>query len=350
MPLDLDRARRKRLGDRYESVANAKETLYGNRDSNPDTTAVALPYAQEKKIPVDMAERNIDELKKEKQLREQDVVLMNNPQLASWLGYQDNARVAHDDMPFLDRVGKTITDIPKALQEGQTDLTLGVLRDKQLYGNASDKEIELANTLSARNRPENLGTGGWFSGGVIAIAEQIPNTAYTAKESLLYGGAAAGAVTLAGQLGPQVATPEEIVTVPTAFTAGSIVGAFNASRKIEGGMAYDEFLQVKDEAGQSIDPDVARGAAMMVGIINGGLELVPLEKLVKTVPGIEKFTGMMTKEGMKKALRYPGVRDALGKVAKNYAQLIFAEGSTEAAQEAFTIVGGEIAKANINCA
>ena len=46
------------------------------------------------------------------------------------------------------------------------------------------------------------------------------------------GGISAGSALLAGQVGPQVATPEEIYTVPTAAALGSEAG----------GQAYDRIL------------------------------------------------------------------------------------------------------------
>ena len=127
-------------------------------------------------------------------------------------------------------------------------------------------------------------------------AEQLPNMIAMAKNAG-FKGAAAGifaglAAAIMGQAGPQVAIPEEAVTVPAAFTAGlKLGGGFGAAEQaaiLEGGAAYREFIQLTDVTGQPIDPQLAAVAALAVGVINAGLESFSLSKLLQTIPGGEK--------------------------------------------------------------
>lgn len=333
------------FGDDGDS--DLRSSLIQGMKSNPDQAAKALPFAREKQIPLDMAERNLPALEEEDRFKRIDFnrVQKETPMLGDFLRDRENASLAHDDMPFLEKVHKTLSDVPVAIREGQNDVTLGLLRDKQLRGVASPADVAQADALSQRERPEEIGTGGFFSNMVTGVAGQLPVLSEVGKQSAAGAFIGAGTMAVAGQLGPQVAIPEELVTVPGGAIAGSMVGAFNASRSIEGGLAYDEFLSMKDADGNSLDPSMARGAATIVGITNGAIELLPLGALVKTIPGADKVTQYLTKDGIKAAMQFPGVKTALADIGKRYANLAITEGTTEIAQEAVTMYVGELTKA-----
>jgi hypothetical protein len=183
-----------------------------------------------------------------------------------------------------------------------------------------------------------------------AATEQLPLMGEAlesgAKGGLTAGTTAAGVVALAGQLGPQIASPEEVVTVPTAAVGGFMVGgsAAMAARmfRIEAGLAAHDMAQIRDLNGQPLDPDIIRAAAVGVGALNSGLEMFGWSKLVNTLPTgwIKSAFG---KKALSAALIDPNVSKALKAIAGKYGTAVAAETATEMSQEVSAILGGWIA-------
>ena len=175
------------------------------------------------------------------------------------------------------------------------------------------------------------------------VAEQL---ARMARRSPNYAGAfgigfltGAGKALLLGQAGPQAATPEEIVTVPAAgFTMGFMAlrwGMVADSFRTEGGLAYLEYRNIKDENGNKIDKNLARGSAALVGTFNGIFETIGLSTMARTVPWVKKLTPL----GMRKALKDPTTRKILAKYLKDIGISMTGEGFTEGLQELSQITG-----------
>jgi len=164
------------------------------------------------------------------------------------------------------------------------------------------------------------------------------------KKGLPVSMAAGGAVALLN-MGPQgVSAP---VTVPAAaaigFKAGATGAAFTEALKLESGLAFSEFLMLKDDQGNQIDPNIARAAAFGVGAINAGLEVAQIKTLLKTVPGLDKLVGKAVME----AVTSKALKDRLASVATMYAGTVAKETAQELAQESTNIVMEHVA-ANVN--
>ena len=147
---------------------------------------------------------------------------------------------------------------------------------------------------------------------------------YTNPRTLALTGTAAGAAAIAGQAGPQVLVPEEIISVPLAASAGFVSGSAISALEIEGGLAYNEML----EAG--ISEDTASKIALAVGTVNASLEMLQTDELLKAFKATSA-TGS-TKTFTKKIL------DEL----KNRGVDIATETAQEVAQEGVTITGTQI--------
>ncbi len=183
-----------------------------------------------------------------------------------------------------------------------------------------------------------------------SAAEMVPIVGSSltagAKGGMTGALAAGGTAAVAGQLGPQVAFPEELATVPVAATAGFMVGGSAAMAaqvfRLESGLAAHEFSQITDLNGKPLDPTVAKTAAIGVGALNAGLELFGFSKLAGTLP-----TGWVKsafgKKALASALVDKDVEEALKKVAAKYGTAVAAETGTEMAQEVSAILGGWIA-------
>lgn len=187
--------------------------------------------------------------------------------------------------------------------------------------------------------------GGGFAEFVGPAVEMLP----LLKEQLGAGlvGAGVGAGTFAGgtlilgQLGPQAAVPEELLSVPAAAVSGAVtggkVGASFRIFQIEAGNAMADFMDLRDADGNELDPMALRGAAVAVGAINGSLELISLGALLKIVPGGKKILGAGSAAGvrqaMKEGLRSSGaLRSIMSRIGRDYAGAVVIEGTTETVQ------------------
>lgn len=186
-----------------------------------------------------------------------------------------------------------------------------------------------------------------FSGAanlIAQMADTLPASWHTGLEYAIGFGSTAAIV---GQLGPQVAVPEEVITVPAAAGTGFYVGTrLEAARnmfEIEAGNMADELLDVRDENGQPLSPQVIRVAASTVGVINAALEFAQMRDLLQTFGG-EALLGKLSSTAVKRALQNPSVRDALMNAGMRYGKHVGFETLMEVMQEGTAIGIGDLAK------
>ena len=181
----------------------------------------------------------------------------------------------------------------------------------------------------------NFEADGWLRKAVSGAAELLGQQARqftnpdTLNAALLGAGTFAGGALALGQAGPQIATPEEVITVPAAalagLKAGFTAGSATSNLEIEAGHAYNEMIQ------QGISEEMARNIALGVGGINAALEFVQVDELLKSF----------------KVLNKSGASDT---VLKRIADELAARGidvaketAQEVAQEGVTIGGSQLA-------
>ena len=354
------------LAQRYQKpdstaspVTEVRSSLMQVQDTDPDAYARATRLAADRSIPVESVLANLPALEKQAEVEAIDPSRLS-PGLADWLKDKQNLAVARDDIGVLETIAGGYRAAKRGFAEGIEQTELGVLAFRELSGSATPEEVsriqQLESTLQARQR-EAEATGVAGSTGLTALREStkmVPQLArsFAAAGAVGAGGAATGAgvALAAGQLGPQVALPEEIATVPagalTGFAIGSRTGMAAESFQQEAGFAWREFQGLKDESGQPMDPSIARTAAYGVGAVNAGLEAFGLSLILKTIPGGDKLAGKFTTDAVKKALQRRTVREALTQVAKRYGTAVTGEALTEMVQETVAILGREIAQAS----
>lgn len=249
------------------------------------------------------------------------------------------------DKNFLERV-KNSWDI------GRSQFSLGHLRYQQLTGDATpDLESHIQHIKSNIPSNDDIKERGLPEKAIRAAAEMLPTQLGALKSGikrgLVMGTGAAGITAVAGQAGPQVLAPEEIITVPSAFSGmyavGAISGAVEDIGKVEAGLAYDELLDLKDDKGQGIDPTIAKAAAGSVGVINGLIELAQIKLLLKTIPGGEALLRGAIRKTVKKAVTSGTLKGVALKYSGKYAGFIAAETAQEIAQESTNILAGRLA-------
>ena len=158
----------------------------------------------------------------------------------------------------------------------------------------------------------------------------------------------AGIAFLAGQAGPQIGTPEEIVTIPAAtaqgIKVGAALGAADRIRQLEAGGQMLSLMQMEDPFGNKIDPKIAVVASHMVGAINGAIEIGEWATLLTTF-GIgtkvfEDAAGKITANLLVKGT----LNEIVAKKILQFGGTLSAEVLQEVFQETSNIVADELAK------
>lgn len=250
---------------------------------------------------------------------------------------------------FLGRVGES-------WETGKLQTRLGQLRAKQLYGDTSP-EVESEITRVKGLMPKGKAPKRSLPERAIRSAVEMAPTMVTGMEEGAKRGLALGTgfgvmAGIAGQAGPQIALPEEAITVPAAFAGGFGVGMTSGTLQnigeIEAGLAYEELIDLKDDKGNRIDPTIAKAAASGVGVINGLIELGQVKLLLKGIPGAEKILSSGIREAVKKAVTSNSLKNLAFKAAARYGGVVAAETGQEVVQESTNIVATELAKSLTN--
>ena len=341
-----------------EISLDRRATILKAQDADPRKYQEYQGLSEKFDLPTDLVQRNYDDLKAQEKSYDIQKLLDENGEIANWYSQGDNAAAIEvDELRELSGLSWLGASAWEAGLSGKRTLDLGNLRFKQLMGIASDDDILEAENLSmSGSHGRTYGADGWLEQGWVAAAEQVPMMFNSFVGSLEGGGAGAlsGAALalLVGQAGPQVAAPEEVLTIPgaaaTGYRIGSVAGQWQAAFRVEAGLAYDELRSIKDENGKALDDDVARVAAIVAGATSGALETLGFREVSKVIPGADRALGMVGKDGVKAALARPTVRAAFKDFAKNIFSAGVTEISTEVLQEAIVMFSGEVAKATEN--
>lgn len=208
------------------------------------------------------------------------------PKTTQYLIKEKNYDIAKDDINTLSYFEDIIDKVPKAYKAGDLQVEMSSYRWDQMKETLvtgkhptihADKVTELERRISGL--PENPDR--WYYN----VAEQVPNLIEIAKTSGGYG--AIGALAGAG-IGAALTTPfggiGALPAAKTGFRLASTAGAFRATAMLEGGSAFEEYLNKKNPDGTPLDPEIAATAALIVGGLNGFVELVPLKLFLKTIP------------------------------------------------------------------
>lgn len=335
------------------------------RDANPDQYQQIKDLSEKVGLDAGFVARNMPELKRQQVAKDISDIADKSPALGMWFAQDDNpAAIKVDELRHLSGLQWLVASGVEAFKGGRQQVEFGTLSNKVLMQTATPEELARADEIFNGQQPRTYGADGWLEQSWVGAGVQIPNLANYAITSLegfvagFAGGAVAGggAALVAGQLGPQAATPEEIVTVPAAAIAtgawtgraGALSAAYLTSFEQTAGPAFYEFKNMTDENGQKMDEDTARVAAYVVGAMGGALEVIGTEKIASLVPGADKVTGMFTKDAVKAALMQPTVRQALKDFSVNVAEAGLTEVSTEVAQQAVQVFAGELAKVYSN--
>ena len=330
-----------------------------------DEYAKALDLSRETGIHVDSVVRNKERIQSKVNYNNLnlDKIREDAPVLWNVLKDRQRAAVMHDDLGFFETIEQTWKDAVEygshtidSHKVGRNNVRTSELRMKDLWSIkglgdplTTEEKAEIAQmkgfNATVHKQGEELGL---VAGTLPATSEQLPILFNIISGGIKYGAAGAvlgataygGAALIAGQIPPFTAAPEEIVTVPAtamvgaikvggaSFKIGNAVAAFN----LEAGLALDEFRDLED-----VDENLAADAAIVVGIVNAGLEMVSLSFLGKTMTPAKRI--LMNR--IKKAMVTETGREVIQSLAGRYMAAVASEGITEFFQEYMNIAGSE---------
>lgn len=188
---------------------------------------------------------------------------------------------------------------------------------KEMMGQKNNKKYyeDLLKSYDYNFEPDK-----WYEKAISGAMELVGQQArqWTDTKTITGAATAATMAAAAGQMGPQVVFPEEIVTVPAAFATGMTVGSTSANFEIEAGLAYNEMVE------NGVSANTARRIALAVGTGNAALEALQIDDLLKSVKILNKSA--VTKPTAKKIAKYLSERGA--HIASETAQEVMQEGVT----------------------
>lgn len=184
-----------------------------------------------------------------------------------------------------------------------------------------------------------------FFEGIEGAVSQFPMWTRSFLEGVPQGLASAtalaGIVAIAGQAGPQIALPEEIVTIPGALAKGYLMGqatgSAQAMRSIQRGNQFNEFR------GLGMDEDLAWTFADIIGASEGFLEIAQAGSAAKFLTGAGGTAFVKVYE---KAMGKAFKDQAFNRIIKTVAaagQNITEEATEEAVQQLSTVLATHLA-------
>lgn len=179
----------------------------------------------------------------------------------------------------------------KAWERSGQSIGVDFLYHKVAMGEIEESEaIRAEREFDVRSKKDPIEGRNWAQNLFLQTVQVARPMAEGATEGAAAGTAAAGTATVAGQLGPQVVFPEEIVTVPGAFAAGNVAGSLNFWSQQGSGAIYRQARK------QGVSPEAARFAAAAGGPLYAFIEYSQVDKII---PGLGRLKGSLLQKAIK---------------------------------------------------
>lgn len=306
---------------------------------SPDQAAKNKKLATEYDIPETIVAPDPKRIENEIDIQKYKALSKKNPVMSEFFQDYDFSKLANDDVENLSFLEKKINEFKAGYNVSDYNVQNRMLYQNRIYeelfGTPSEdtkRSIEEFEKGLKELDPGELGVVG-------NIGEQVPLLRGAITEGAKYGaGAAATGVALDAIPGGQFAWGSLALS-------GFLAGSFKYIYEVESANAYQEFRNIKDQAGNSINEKAAAIGAMSYGLISAALENVSLAAAAPLVKPLYNATkGLVLKEGIKRALGTSAIREVLTNVAGKYALAVGTEATTEMLQETSQILIGEAIK------
>ena len=328
------------FGPQEDTTFDAQPVIFTAKDINPDNRARSLDLQEQTRMPVELIESDLQRFEREQQF--------NSFTLSEYADYPATMRglsdplkspLYLDDAKNLSLIEKLVSGIENSWKAGTRNVQIKDINLKKMAGTATSKDLDLEKALEKQSKAYKPGGGfdNFFAQIPAQVAEMAPLYLNALAES--YDEAATGAAAGITALGPGGAA--------AGLAIGTGYGTIIEMGKTEAGLAYSELSKMRDVTGKPIDEDAARGAAAVVGILNGALELTGA-KIALKLTGIGQLVTALSRGKLKTLMKIPSVSKTFAKVGRALAAGSATEATVEALQEGVNIFVGEPVAAALN--
>jgi hypothetical protein len=352
------------------------QSLVSASAKDPDTAAKSQALATSLNVSTGVVDFDIELAKRQKLLRQVEAknLAEKYPSLAKSFLDKDFAEIAHDDIDNLaktaDLANELRGNLPVGMGSGDktlfgetatkyssdmfTDFERGMISgtDTTTYGElAYQAQIPTLTTRGLVQRPDLEQSiqyaesvfseqeeyrGTWSESFGIIVGQMSSMMVEASAVGTLFGGTALGV----GILGPQIALPEEVITVPAAVSLGFTTSLIDQTRKVETGSAFVEYYRGSEDY-EPLPYEEAAWAANIVGTLNASIELAStaffFTPLASALP--KAFLKKSIVNAFRKAITKSGATKA---AATHLVKSTATEIGTEVVQEGTIVVAREI--------
>ena len=336
-----------------DQAAEAMGTTYGEADAGWDDVSTEMQIRKAESVP--NADKWVAESPENASFLDADsdalMAVYDDLQAQGFLTDQDIDRSTMQDIV----AGGSLTDTLEIgrLANQRTDIGLafknGSISADEARSQLSD--IDSRMSMLSERRSDPLGFYGFVEQGYRMLTRDIPQAGYRAIEGGLAGasaGAASGAI-----LGTAVPVVGNLVGAGGGAAGGALIGAgagltrgmFESSRDMEEANFLADMLKQKDDAGQYLDEESIKNAAMLYGnlsaLVEVGGDALSVAVLKYVSPAVKTAMAklgvqspkMFVKDAVKTAISNKSAWPALRRFVVGMGLGAAAEGAEEAVQE-----------------
>jgi hypothetical protein len=336
------------LNGAFENAAIANRTVARQNNMTPEQATEQMRQLQELTIPPDVMAAQSEAVKTElKRIEDAEFAreLRENPALARYAAKMPQmAAIPQQELQEMTGLSKKLEQQSAAWRQATNQTDSAQLWWKEAIDrDISQSDLEHRTNLdSAIQKSGNLAKEGMLDTVLLGPASLLPMTLESLKQGGVGAAVGAGVGATVGGLTGGASGAATGAIRGAKLLGGAGVG--RASMQIEGGLAYKEYLGLTDVEGKPIDKEAARTAAIIVGAINGGLEIGFVKLLASTIPDYKKVVAAVgIREAVKQVLLVPTKRAALMEGAKLIGKVWVGETAIEVGQAFVTQTGQEIA-------
>jgi len=198
-------------------------------------------------------------------------------------------------VPFEQKPKSMLGRLKQAYRRGGQSASVDLLYHKVAMGQLDYDTAKKAETEFNRlQQTSPIEAKNWLDKLVLTTAQIAKPMVMGSEVGLPYGVAGAGMAAAAGQAGPQALTPEEVVTVPGAFAAGTAAGSTKFWSEQGSGSVY------REARNKGVSHKVASIAASLSGPLYGWIEQSQVAELI---PGMNKLKKSLYKKAITAAVK-----------------------------------------------
>jgi len=346
--------------------------------NDPDQAAKIMGLASQAGADEHFVEANLSAVQaaasapKPGQLKE---ITERHPELAAFLSNPRNMSVSHDDLENLSAhslIAQNANSVlpmlvdpvareryVQSLMRGAGESAVKIIRSSYESGVLSQEQgIINWNRMVGQSRPGDDARLEYVNSRILELEPSLPKMealadvpafalSGSAQMAPLLAGAAAEGVKYGVPLGLAAAAagPAAPLAIPAAYGIGALGGAAWYNFKVFAGQAYQSYGQLRDKQGQPIADDILKTTALLSGAVQAGFGMLPINAILKSIPGSQKFLQSFLAKAAPAALEKLSAGKALATFAKTWIPHTLQGAAGMAGMTATALTGAEVAKA-----